>query len=300
MERNYIKSGIPGLDSILGGGVIENSIVTVSGPTGSGKSTLGMQFIYKGAMEENEPGLYISIEETRGDFLFHMSGYKWDLGKLEKERKLIFLDYPVHEVDQILSQNSAVQGIISSTGAKRVVIDSIMPVALYFANDDDRKRGFVKFIENLRRWNVTTLLLTQDAEDNKQRSSHGIETFTDGWINFFYKFDEKTMERTKYIEVVKMKGSVHSTKAHMVKIDENGISIGETRTNTTPAAVPAPSSPTKQKPEKEEKPAVKKLILGPAALKKEKAEAKESEQKENIAALKKKLMAVRTKLLSKK
>ncbi len=88
-----------------------------------------------------------------------------------------------------------------------------------------------------------------------------------------------------------MKGSIHSTKAHPVKIDENGISIE--------GATPLELNTPKQKVEKEEKSSVKKL-MGPSTLKKEKTSVKEGGQKENISNLKKKLMAVRTKLLNRK
>ena len=140
MERRFIKSGVSGLDELLGGGILEGSIITVSGPTGSGKSTLAAQFICNGALESGEPGVYIAIEESRKDFFFHMGGYGFDFDALEKDRKFVFLDYPVHEVDQIVTQSNAIYEIIHNTGAKRVVIDSIMPIALFFHSDDERKK----------------------------------------------------------------------------------------------------------------------------------------------------------------
>lgn len=229
MELKLIKSGIPGLDQILGGGIVEGSILTISGPTGSGKSTLAMQFLYEGATKYNEPGIYIAIEETKGDVLFHTRGYGWDIQKAEKERKLVLLDYPIHEVDQIMMPQSAIQQIISSTGTKRLVIDSVMPIALYFQNNEDRKRGFIKFIENVRRWGVTTLIISEDMPNldrfTSPHTEYGIETYSDGWINFFYKYDQDRMEREKFIEILKVKGVEHSTKAAKVKIDSTGMSI---------------------------------------------------------------------------
>jgi len=231
MERKFIKSGIPGLDKVLGGGFLQGSIVTVSGPTGSGKSTLATQFLYNGAKEENENGLYIAIEESRQDFYFHLGGYNWDLQSLEKERKFILLDYPIYEVEQILNQYSAIQEIINTTGVKRVVIDSIMPIALYFQNDDERKKGFLKFMENIRKWNVTTLIVSEDLRgtdiESFPDSQYGIETFTDGWVNLFYHYDKKGEERTRMLEVLKMKGVQHSSKAYPVRIDSKGISLIE-------------------------------------------------------------------------
>ncbi|MFA6530649.1 MAG: ATPase domain-containing protein, partial [Candidatus Micrarchaeia archaeon] len=143
LKREFIKSGIDGLDELLGGGFLRNSTFTLSGPTGSGKSTFGMQFLVEGAVKEKQPGLYICIEETKDSTYFHMSGYKWDLNSLEKSKQLVFLDYPIYEVDQFLAQNSAIAEIINTLGIERVVVDSIMPVALLFENEDDRKKGFL-------------------------------------------------------------------------------------------------------------------------------------------------------------
>ncbi len=227
-ERKFIKSGIPGLDSVAGSGLLEGSVITVSGPTGSGKSTLGAQFIYNGAMM-GEPGLYIAIEESRKDFFFHVSGYVWDFSSLEKERKFILLDYPIHEVDQIVTQSGAIHEIINTTGIKRVVIDSVMPIALFFHGEDERKKGFLKFIENIRKWGVTTLIISEDFKMSnsgaRPNSEYSIESFSDGWINLFYRYDDKSMERMRYLEVIKMKGVKHSTKSYAAILDERGFTI---------------------------------------------------------------------------
>jgi len=251
MERKFIKSGIPGLDEVLGGGILEGSIVTVSGPTGAGKSTFAAQFIHNGATGSDEPGLYISIEESRKDFFFHISGYKWDFGSLERDRKFILLDYPIHEVDQIVNQSGAIAEIISSTGVKRVVIDSIMPIALYFKNDEERRTGFLKFIENLRKWNTTTLIVSEDMKNHpvsRPGSEYSIESFTDGWVNLFFRYDDRNMERMRYVEVVKMKGVNHSAKSYPVSLTDSGFSL----VGAGGPAKPAPKPPKAEPPPKQE------------------------------------------------
>ncbi|MEW6036360.1 MAG: ATPase domain-containing protein [Candidatus Micrarchaeota archaeon] len=268
MERKFIKSGIPGLDDVLGGGLLEGSVVTVSGPTGAGKSTLAAQFLHNGAVDSNEPGLYISIEESRRDFFFHLGGFEWDFQALERDRKFILLDYPIHEVDQIVTQSSAIQEIIATTGTKRVVIDSIMPIALYFKGDDERKKGFLKFIENLRKWNTTTLIVSEDLKmghaGSRPSSEYGIESFTDGWVNLFFKYDDKALSRARYVEVIKMKGVDHSSRAYPAILNSKGFSIvHEARPAETPKpqaqvhkAAPPPQKPLKTlapRPEPEER-----------------------------------------------
>ncbi len=251
MERRFIRSGIPGFDKVLGGGFLEGSIVAVSGPTGSGKSTFASQFVYNGGSEYGEPGLYISIEESRADFFFHMSGFDWDFAKLEKEKKFILLDYPIHEVDQILNQYGAVQEIINSTNVKRVVIDSVMPIALFFPSDDERKKGLLKLMENIRKWKVTTMLVSEDLKATQPgevpNSLYGIESYSDGWVNLSYRYDEYARERTRYVEVLKMKGVAHSSKAYPALITNSGFEVlsgEEERAEEKPAA----KAPVKQKP----------------------------------------------------
>jgi KaiC/GvpD/RAD55 family RecA-like ATPase len=258
-----IKSGIPGLDKILGGGFLEGSIVTVGGPTGSGRSTFALQFL----LESEEPALFISIEESKKDILFHMSGYKWDLLEEEKNRRLVILDYPIYEVDQILNQYSAIQEIIQSTGVKRLVIDSIMPIALYFPNEDERKKGFLKLIDNVRKWGVTTLIVAQDsrAQDvsTLPYTNFGIENFTDGWINIYYQYDEKKGERTRSVEVLKMKGVEHSTKHYPAVMDRNGFTIfsdQKPKSESEPPKQVVKKSPVTKAKEKAVKQAARKVL----------------------------------------
>jgi len=229
MGQDFIKSGIIGLDDVLGSGFLKGSICSLSGPTGSGKSTFAMQFLVNGALKAKEPGLYISIEESKQSMYFHMSGYTWDLEKMEKNRQFVFLDYPIFEVDQFLTQNSAIQEIISKIGIKRVVIDSIMPVAIYFKEENERKKGFLKLIENIRRWGTTTLIISEDTpattQDVLPDTHYGIETFTDGWLHLYYLYSPKERERTRAIEVLKMKGVHHSSKIYPCEITDDGFVI---------------------------------------------------------------------------
>jgi len=229
IERKFIKSGVPGLDEMLGGGFLKGSITTIGGPTGAGKSTLSMQFLYEGATKWDEPGLYIVIEASKDALLFNMSGYKWDILKAEKEQKLLFLDYPVYEIDQFLQQHGAIHEIINTAGVKRVVIDSIMPIALFFQNEQERKKGFLKFVENVRKWGATTLIVSEDTTvsnlDTLPNTTYGIESFTDGWINIYYKTDPKKNERVRLIEVIKMKGVHHSLKAYPAIITDEGFKV---------------------------------------------------------------------------
>ncbi len=221
-----IKSGIKGLDKLLGGGIPKGSVVAVSGPTGCGKSTFGMNFIV-GGVEQGEAGLYIPIESTKEEVLEQMKEFSWNIDFLEKNKKLFFLDYPPHEVDQFISKMNPVKELIETMGIERVVIDSIMPIALQFNNDLERKRGFMRLIENIKKWNTTTFIITEDTPSTTQdvlpATKYGVETLTDGWIHIHYIWQDGRRERA--LEVLKMKGVRHEMKMVFMDITKSGVVV---------------------------------------------------------------------------
>lgn len=228
IRRQFIKTGIPGLDEICGGGFLRKSIITLSGPTGSGKSTLALQFLVEGALKYKEPGLYIMIEESRDSFLFHMSSYSWDLGAMEEERKLVLLDYPVFEVGQFLD-STAIEEIINSVAIERVAIDSITPIGMLFKDEDERKHGFMKLISNIRKWGTTTLLISEDtpmtSADFLPDTKYGLEKLTDGWVHLYSLYDHVKGERTRSLEVIKMKGAAHQNRIFPAKLGDTGFTL---------------------------------------------------------------------------
>ncbi|VVB98542.1 DNA repair and recombination protein RadB [uncultured archaeon] len=240
IKRDIVKSGIEGIDAMLGGGFTKGAITTLSGPTGCGKSTLAMQFLVNGAEQFQEPGLYIALEETRSSTYSNMAGYDWDIAKLEREKKILFLDYPIHEVDQFLFKNSAIEELIATMGIERVVIDSVMPIALLFQTDDERQKGFLKLIENIRRWGTTTLIVSEDTpattQDVLPRTKYGMESLTDGWMHMYYLYDESG-SRKRALEVLKMKGVAHMSRIVPLSISSAGVSV------ELPQEKPAPKKP---------------------------------------------------------
>lgn len=228
MKREIVQTGMDGLDAMLSGGLTKGSITTLSGPTGCGKSTLAMQFLVNGAEKYKEPGLYIALEETRDTTYSNMAGYDWDVQKLEREKKILFLDYPIHEVDQFLFKNSAIEELVATMGIERVVIDSIMPIALLFQSDDERQKGFLKLIENIRRWNTTTIIVSEDTpattQDVLPRTKYGMESLTDAWMHMYYLYDQEG-ERKRALEVLKMKGVPHATRIVPLEIRANGVNV---------------------------------------------------------------------------
>lgn len=223
------KTGITGLDKMLRGGLPSGSISTISGPTGSGRSTLALQFLLNGAKKYDETGLYVAIEESHEQIYRNMKYSGWDLEELERSKKLLFLDYPPHEVDQFRRQNSAIRELVETMGITRLVIDSIMPIALLFPNGDERKRGFLEIVNSIRKWGTTTMIVAEEHPSsgktgNLPRTNYEIEALSDGWVHLDYRIGKKE-ERKRGIEVLKMKGANPMMKRFPMEISSKGISV---------------------------------------------------------------------------
>ncbi len=222
-----VRSGVPGLDALIGGGFEPESVVLVTGDPGSGKSTLGLQFLYNGATQEGAAGILITFEERREDIVRRAREYGWDLERLEADKKLRILEYPPHEVERFISEGEIIRDIVTDLKAKRIVIDSMTSFALVFESEYKMRLGILKAIDSLKKWGCTTLLISEGSisEQGEVRDRFGIEYLVDGTI-FLYN---KRMRdyRQKLIERVEMKGVRHDNAIHAVAFGRNGISVEE-------------------------------------------------------------------------
>ncbi|MEW6328758.1 MAG: ATPase domain-containing protein [Candidatus Micrarchaeota archaeon] len=221
-ESAKVKSGIKGLDEIIEGGLPRGSVVTISGGTGCGKTTFGVQFLYFGATKQNEPGLCISFDEHKTMMFRNMKRYGWDLEKLEDEKKFLFIEYPPYEIEHFVSQETMIHDLIREMGVRRLVIDSITPVALTFEDEQKRRMGLLKLIEKIRRWDCTTLLISETVEETP-KTKFGIEFLSDGLIHIGYMQVKGCRERT--LEVVKLRGVIHGCETYLMKLASDGISV---------------------------------------------------------------------------
>ncbi|MEM2963111.1 MAG: ATPase domain-containing protein [Candidatus Anstonellales archaeon] len=221
-----VKSGIQGLDELIGGGFKKNSVIVVGGGVGNGKTTFSMQYIINGMLKFRELGLFISIDEEREPMYENMKSLGWDLEKLEREKKIVFIDYPAHEVDQFFSQENTVLGLIESMNIKRVAIDSAAPLALVYEKEDERRTNLLELMGKIRKWNCTTLITCEDNADASPKAPatrYGIESVADGFIYLHNILSGN--ERKRGIEIIKMRGTPHSQRIVPMLISKGGITV---------------------------------------------------------------------------
>ena len=85
-------TGIPGLDDLIEGGIPENFIILVAGTSGTGKTTLCMQFLAEG-VKQGEKAIYIGLGEDIEIIQKSMKNYGLDLEKMAEDDQLIFCRY---------------------------------------------------------------------------------------------------------------------------------------------------------------------------------------------------------------
>ena len=235
-----VPSGIPGLDKMIGGGYTKNSIITVSGSTGSGRTTFATQFLVNGFRENGEPGIYLSFNEPKYSIFANMSAFDWNLPELERNKQVVFIEYPSSELNSFMEQEGSLLELIDTLGVERVVFDSISPLVMLSSDADERQRAVQKLINVIRKWGVTTLITASDVtppDPDLPRTSVGIEAMTDGFIHLGWMREGNRRLRT--LEVVKMRGSAHAHLIHLTTIDETGYRLVDSE---------APEKETKPKP----------------------------------------------------
>src|SRR3989338_7104445 len=217
-----IASGIPGLDELIEGGFPEGSSILLSGGAGVGKSIFCLEYLYNGAKEFNETGVYITLEEGPHNLWWNMQRFKWDLLPLEKDNKLkIYKFEPSMDLkENAQSQITRIVDKARMLGAKRMVIDSI--TAFSFWMDDIGKIRYAVYVlvEALRKLDCTTVLTCETTGGKNQISRFGVEEFlTDGVIQLHYT----PPHRSLFIR--KMRGTDHDKRVHPVEISDLGFQV---------------------------------------------------------------------------
>ncbi|MBI2675356.1 MAG: AAA family ATPase [Candidatus Aenigmarchaeota archaeon] len=219
MER--VKTGIPGLDDLLNGGIPKNQLVLVTGTSGTGKTIMCTQFIYNGVTMFKENGVYLSFEEPDYYLKENVKSFGWDLDKLEKAGKFSFIKYDPYNVEDVLN---ILESTIKEIGAKRIAIDSISALGLYVRDKAELRRLIFNVAMILRRLECTSMLVSEIVYGSKGISRYGVEEFvSDAVIVMYYERFQSSFLRA--MQLWKLRGSQHSEKLHPYKIDENGMTV---------------------------------------------------------------------------
>ncbi|RLJ07293.1 MAG: hypothetical protein DRP12_02540 [Candidatus Aenigmatarchaeota archaeon] len=219
MER--IRSGIPGLDKLLKGGIPKNQIILLTGTSGTGKTIFCSQYLWTGAKKWKEPGVYLSFEEPAEKIKESAKNFGWDFNKLEKKGMISFMRYDPYRIEDVID---ILESTVREINAKRVAIDSISALGLYVKDRAELRRLIFDLSFLLRRLGCTTILVSEIVPGSKGLSRYGVEEFVaDSVIVLYYERLESQFIRA--IQIWKLRGSSHSQKIHPYRIGRAGITV---------------------------------------------------------------------------
>lgn len=232
-------TGISGLDELLGGGIPRGHTVSVFGGPGTGKTTLAMQFLYNGASRYDEPGIFITLDESPGDLKRHMSVYGWDINKLEKKQKLVILDVsPTKHIARIikmktskerlyslLSIGNIIKGTAEKIGAKRVVIDPMSTLIFQYPELGERRLAIMDLLRTLKTETNCTSLITLDLRATALEREYQLEEYLTQGTIILQRVAHPQAGLTRVILIEKMRGIDHDTQPHPYAINQQGIQV---------------------------------------------------------------------------
>ncbi len=222
-------TGIQGLDEITGGGLPTGRPSLVAGGAGCGKTLLGLEFLVRGAMLHNEPGVFLAFEETAEELAQNVRSLGFDLDDLIEKKKLA-VDYVHIERNEVEETGEYdLEGLfirlghaIDSIGAKRVVLDTLETLFSGLSNAAILRAELRRLFRWLKQRGVTAVITAERGNGSLTR--HGLEEYVSDCVLLLDHRVEGQIS-TRRMRIVKYRGSSHSTNEFPFLIDEGGISV---------------------------------------------------------------------------
>ena len=238
MAEDYVPTGILGVDKILAEkGIPKGHTILVSGGPGSGKTTFAIQFLYAGATQHNEGGVYVTLDEEPGDIRKNMLKYGWDLKRLEDEKKLVFINVsPVRVTPsetgliqigmkefRLIKLLEAIKRGVKEVNAKRVVVDPITIFTLQYPNEVERIYAMRDLLRDLRQTGCTNLMISELRGTGWEREHQFEEYLTQGVI--LLRTFLKGSRLVRVFQAEKMRGLAIDNQPRPYEITSKGINV---------------------------------------------------------------------------
>lgn len=224
-RSDLVKTGIAGLDDILNGGIPRGNVILLEGAIGVGKTTMGLEFVYRGASQFGEPGLIVVFEVSPDKIARDALAFGWDLHKLEQQNllKIVFttrdvLRQELQQADSVLLEEAA------KMSARRIFIDGVSRLVGSNGTPESRS-AFHVLTEGLQRENLTAILAVEASAHN---GANGLslpeESIADTVIRL--KMEDSYRAVNRSIEIVKSRGQDFQMGRHSFRIvDGKGIQV---------------------------------------------------------------------------
>jgi len=221
---NRVPTGVPDLDIVISGGLKPHSTTLISGGAGTGKSTFGLQYIVNGIIKHNEPGIYITFEQTREAVISLGNQFGWDLEHLESEGMLIIHEYIPEQISKALQAGGgSVRDMVDSIKAKRVVIDSITEYKMLFRSEIDQRKELTIIFKSFAKWGCTTLIVGQEHSISRSHVSSVLDYESDAVILLYN--ERRGDIRQRSLEIYKMRDTKHAGRIFPMELTNHGMLV---------------------------------------------------------------------------
>jgi circadian clock protein KaiC len=226
-----IRTMIEGFDDISHGGLPIGRTTLVSGTSGTGKTLLAVQFLYNGIVYFDEPGVFITFEESPADIIKNAYSFGWDIQQFVNAGKLFILDASPDPEGQEVVGNfdlsaliERIQYAIRKYKAKRVSIDSVTAVFQQYDAASVVRREIFRLVARLKQVGATTIMTTERVDEYGQVARFGVEEFVSDNVVIVRNVLEGERRR-RTIEILKLRGTTHMKGEYPFTITNGGINI---------------------------------------------------------------------------
>ena len=223
------RTGIAGLDEVTYGGLPKGRPTLLCGSAGCGKTLFGMTFLYNGAVEYGETGVFLAFEERPEDLIKNVGSLNFDVERLISEKKLAIDHVELERTKIAESGEYDLEGLfirlgyaIDSIGARRVVVDTVETLFSGLENEQLLRSELRRLFEWLKEKGVTAIITGERGEGTLTR--YGLEEYVADCVILL---DNRIHDQltTRRLRIVKYRGSAHGTNEYPFIIDEQGVTV---------------------------------------------------------------------------
>lgn len=223
------RTGIEGLDTITGGGLPTGRATLLCGGTGTGKTMLALEFLYRGIVAYGEKGVLMTFEESSADIINNVKSLGFDLQALMDQRLLV-MDFVAVNPEEVVVSGAynldalfiRLEQAIQAVGAQRVVLDTIESLFSGLPNATVLRAELRRLFRWLKERGVTTIVTGESGDHSLTRE--GIEEYvSDCVINLTLTVEKRIASRS--LRIIKYRGSTHGSNDYPFLINEQGVSL---------------------------------------------------------------------------